>query len=224
MREIPKSKRYAIGWYNEGIALMNIREYEEAISFFDLALSIVPDHPDFLIGKGDVLYAIGKPMDALEMFRRAINAEPHNRKAWFKAGLCLLKAGKNEDALEIFQYLLKLDSHDGEVWFANGLALMQMGQREEAREAFRNARRLKPDQPALWHSLAKTEEDPREALRLLERGHRLDPSNLDILLAMAERHLALGERDEALQWCRKAAEHHGDHPKVRELLKLCMLQ
>lgn len=221
MREVPKNKRYAIGWYNEGIAHLEIRDYEEALSFMDRALGIVPNHPDFLIGKGDVLYAMERYKEAFENFRNAIREEPENRSAWLKAGLSLLKLGKFADALEIFEYLLRGDAYDGELWFARGVALLNLGQREEAHESFRNARRLKPDQPALWHALASLEEDHGEAIELLKRGHHIDPTNLEIMVALAERFLALGMREEGEQWCSRAEALYAKNPRLEELKRRC---
>ncbi|MBS1193730.1 MAG: Anaphase-promoting complex, cyclosome, subunit 3, partial [Methanomicrobiales archaeon] len=68
MKDIPKSKRYALGWYHEGITHLSINEYEEAITFFDKALTVIPDHPDFLIGKGDVHYAMGQYDEAYRLY------------------------------------------------------------------------------------------------------------------------------------------------------------
>ncbi|MDH7593877.1 MAG: tetratricopeptide repeat protein [Methanomicrobiales archaeon] len=221
MREVPKSKQYAIGWYNEGIAHLGIRDYEEALSFMDRALGIVPNHPDFLIGKGDVLYAMERYDEAFENFRNAIREEPENRSAWLKAGLCLLKLNKFVDALEIFEYLLKGDAYDGELWFARGVALLNLGQKEEALESFRNARRLKPDQPALWHALASLEEDHGEAIELLKRGHSIDPTNLDIMLALAGRFLVLGLTEEARLWCSRAEALYSGNRRLEEVARRC---
>jgi tetratricopeptide (TPR) repeat protein len=71
MKEIPKNKRYALGWYNEGITLLGIREYEEAMTFFNKALKAIPNHPDFLIGKGDTYLAMGKYDEAYRYYMDA---------------------------------------------------------------------------------------------------------------------------------------------------------
>lgn len=221
MKDVPKGKRFTIGWYNEGIAHIKTKDYEEALSFMERALEYVPDHPDFLVGKGDVLFAMERYDEAFESYRQAVSEEPHNRKAWLKAGLTLMKLGKYGDALVIFDFLLKEERHDGEIWLGRGIALLNLGRKEEAVESLRNARRLQPDQPLLWHALASLEGDNREAIRLLERGYRIDPTNLEILLAIAERHLAMGLKEDALRWCGEAIALYPNNPRAKEILERC---
>ncbi len=222
MREVPKSKRYALGWYNEGVTYLNIREYDEALEFFEKALAAVPDHPDFLIGLGDVYFARGQFKDAYHNYLQALYAEPDNYKAWMKAGITLLQLGKPDEALEIFQNLLELNGYDGELWFAQGLALLRRGDVEEAKESFTHARRYKPNQPALWYTLATLEKDPEAALSLLQRGYNMDPTNLDILIELIRCLLRLGRKEEAMQSCERALEISPEHPQLQELMQSCL--
>lgn len=222
MREVPKNKRYALGWYNEGITYLNIKEYDEALEFFEKALAAIPDHPDFLIGLGDVYFSRGQFADAYHQYLQALYGEPDNYRAWMKAGITLLKLERPSEALEIFQNLLEITVYDGELWFAHGLALLQRGEVNEAKESFTHARRYKPNQPALWYTLATLEEDPEEELVLLQRGYNMDPSNLDILLEMTRCLLRLGRGEEAIQYCERARTIAPDHPQISELMQSCM--
>lgn len=222
MREIPKSKRYALGWYNEGITRLNIKDYDEAMEFFRKALDTVPDHPDFMIGLGDVLFAIGRYKEAYEKYIHTLHIEPDNFQAWLKTGITLLRLKKTDEALEVFDALLEQNAYDGELWLAHGLALLELGQKEKARESFINARRYKPNQPALWYSLAKMEKDDIAALQLLMRGYQMDVTNLDILLELTVRLLALGRVEESLQYCEKARDVASDNPRVQELMQQCL--
>jgi tetratricopeptide (TPR) repeat protein len=222
MKEIPRNKRYALGWYNEGITYLGIKEYDEAREFFEKALSVIPDHPDFLMGYGDVFFARGNYKEAYRHYLSALHAEPDNYKAWLKVGTALLQLKKYREAQEIFQNLLELNPYDGEMWYAQGLALLGLGRKEEALDSFSHARRYEPNQPALWHTLSLLESSHQAAIALLQRGHHIDPTNLDILLELIRRLMASGRKEEAIQYCDKAREIASDNPRLQELLRECL--
>jgi len=221
MKDIPKSKRYALGWYHEGITHLSINEYEEAITFFDKALTVIPDHPDFLIGKGDVHYAMGQYDEAYRFYQQAATVDPDNFRAWLQSGIALLKMGRYEEALEIFDRIRPMNEYDGERWLAQGIALYHMGRKEEAGEALRNAMRLKPGQPSLWYYLSLLEPDDEQALRHLLRGYRIDATNMDIILEIARRLLETGHDRDARAFCERALSLDPDNKKAAALLSRC---
>ena len=221
MKEVPKSKRYALGWYHEGVTHLSIQEYEEAMAFFDKALSAVPDHPDFLVGKGDVLFAMGRFPEALAQYQKAVSHDIGNYKAWLQIGTTLLKLERFEDALEVFRRLRSMNEYDGEVWLGLGIALFSLGQKTEAGDALRNAMRFKPNQPALYYFLALNEPDDEQALRLLLRGYRIDSSNLDIIIELVNRLVTSGRKADAAAFFRKAKAIDPENPRVKALEDVC---
>ena len=222
MKEVPRSKRYALGWYHEGVTHLSIQEYEEAMAFFDKALSAIPDHPDFLVGKGDVLFAMGEYAGALVHYRKAVAQDPENYKAWLQVGVTELKLERFGDALEVFRKLHAMNEYDGEVWLGLGVSLFSLGRKGEAAEALKNAMRFKPSQPALYYYLALSESDDDQALRLLLRGYRIDSSNLDIIVELVNRLVRSGRKADAAAFYRKARGIDPANPRVRELEEVCM--
>jgi tetratricopeptide (TPR) repeat protein len=217
MKEVPKSKRYALGWYHEGVTHLSIQEYEEAMAFFDKALSAIPDHPDFLVGKGDVLFAMGRFAEALVHYQKAVAQDTGNYKAWLQIGITLLKLERYEDSLEVFRKLRSMNEYDGEVWLGLGISLLALGQKLEAGDALKNAMRFKPNQPALYYYLAIMEENDDQALRLLLRGYRLDSSNLDVIIELVHRLVQSGRKADAAAFFRKAKAIDPGNPRVMEL-------
>lgn len=222
MQDIPRQKRYALGWYNEGITHLSMHEYEEALSFFERALRAVPDHPDFLVGKGEVLMAVGRYTEAYGLFLEAATQEPGNLKALILLGSSLLKLDRPGPADEAFLAALTLNRYDGEAWLGHGIALYRLGREEEARDAFWQALRKKPDQPELMYYLAKTARNEKEAIEFLMRGCRLDPANIDLLHEMARRLIGLGHYPEAAAFCRRADALMPGNPETEDLIRQCM--
>lgn len=222
MHDIPRQKRYALGWYNEGVTYLSMHEYEAALSLFDRALRAVPDHPDFLVGKAEVMMAVGRYTEAYELSLEAATQEPENLKALVLLGSSLLRLNRPEPADEAFLAALTLNRYDGEAWLGHGIALYSRGREEEARDAFWQALRKKPDQPELMYYLAKTAKSEKEAIEFLMRGCRLDPSNLDLLHEMARRLIGLGHYREAAAFCRRADALVPGNPKTEDLIRRCM--
>ncbi|NVO67505.1 tetratricopeptide repeat protein [Methanofollis tationis] len=222
MVHIPPQKRYALGWYNEGVTHLSMREYEEALSFFDRALRAVPDHPDFLVGKGEVLMAVGDYYEAYQLFIQAATSEPENIRALVMLGNVLLKLDRSEPADEAFLAALTLNRYEGEAWLGHGIACHLLGKDEDARTAFQKAMNMSPNQPELMYYLAKTARTDNEAIEYLMRGCRLDPENIDLLTEMAERLIRLGRYREAALFCTKAEKRCPGNTRIEALIGQCM--
>ena len=192
------------------------------MAFFDKALSAIPDHPDFLVGKGDVLFAIGRFDEALVHYQKAVSQDPENYKSWLQIGITLLKLERFGDALEVFRKLRSMNEYDGEVWLGLGISHFSLGQKTEAGDALKNAMRFKPNQPALYYYLALNEEDDDQALRLLLRGYRIDSSNLDIIIELVNRLVRSGRKADAAAFFRKAKAIDPGNPRVKKLEEVCM--
>lgn len=222
MAHIPPQKRYALGWYNEGVTHLSMREYEEALSFFDRALKAVPDHPDFLVGKGEVLMAVGDYQEAYQFFIQAATSEPENIRALVMLGNALLKLKKPESADEAFLAALTLDRYEGEAWLGHGIACYLLNKEDDARAAFQKAMSRSPNQPELMYYLAKTARTDNEAIEYLIRGCRLDPDNIDLLIEMADRLIRLGKCREAALFCTRAEERSPENTRIQALIGRCM--
>lgn len=224
MSRIPANKLYALGWYNEGVAHLKINQFEEAMQFINTALDALPENPDFLNGKGDVYLSLGNYEEAYYYYRRAADNEPDNFRAWLNMGAALLRLENYNDALECFRHANKIKDHDGEVWLGIGICLLNLGDTDEASKALKTAIRLKPNQPALWYHLGRIERDADNALKLLVRGCRMDPDNIDILLEMTRIYIQLGNQEKAGSVLERAYELSPKNQRVVEMMEYYVLE
>jgi tetratricopeptide (TPR) repeat protein len=125
----------------------------------DAPIGAISPQLDFLIGLGDVLFAIGRFKEAYVKYIQTLQLRADSYQVWLKTGITLYRLKKTDEALEVFDALLEQNSYDGELWLAHGLAMLELGQKEKAKESLINARRYKPNQPTLWYALAKLEKD-----------------------------------------------------------------
>jgi tetratricopeptide (TPR) repeat protein len=224
MSRIPANKLYALGWYNEGIAHLKINEFEEAMQFINTALEALPENPDFLIGKGDVYLSLGNYEEAYYYYKRAADNETDNFRAWLSMGTALMRLENYNDAVECFLRAKGLRNHDGEVWLGIGICLLHVGTTEEASQALKTAIKLRPNQPSLWYHLARIEKDSQKALRLLLRGHRMDPDNIDILLELTRVYINLSNPEEAGKMLERAYEISPKNQRVIEMMEYYVLE
>ncbi|MFA5396216.1 MAG: tetratricopeptide repeat protein [Methanogenium sp.] len=224
MSRIPENKLYALGWYNESIAHLKINQFEEAMQFINTALDALPEHPDFLIGKGDVYLSLGNYEEAYYYYRKAADNEPNNFRARLNMGVALMRLENYTDALGCFREANAVKNHDGEVWLGIGICLLNLGEKEEASNALKTAIRLKPNQPALWYHLGRIEPDSEKAMKLLMRGYRIDPDNIDILIEMTRIYILLGDREGAGKTLERAYELSPKNQRVVEMMEYYVLE
>ena len=76
-------------WIIEGIALFNLKKYNEAIEYFDRILKVDPKHVDALFNKGRALHNLNKFNAALICYDNVIRINPRHSKAWRWKGFAL---------------------------------------------------------------------------------------------------------------------------------------
>jgi len=77
-------------WDNRGVALNNLKRYEEAIDSCDRALEIKPDFHKAWDNRGITLYQLGKLQDAFDCFVKVTEIEPKFEDGWNNLGYLTL--------------------------------------------------------------------------------------------------------------------------------------
>ncbi len=81
----------------------------EAISDFDQAARLVPDHPSFRVHKGDASLAAGQLDEAIVEYNQAIRLAPGSSDGFIGRGTVRLHQQKLEEALADFDEAVRLD-------------------------------------------------------------------------------------------------------------------
>ena len=115
-------------WNNRGLALAGLKEFDEAISSYDMALKIKPG---------------GKFVDRVKPL---VKAEDYYLW-WFNRGTALVDLQRYEEAIASLDKSLQIKSDYGFVWFFRGLALFRLERYEEARRSYRRSVLLSPNSP-----------------------------------------------------------------------------
>ena len=77
-----------MAWYNRGIALHELKRYEDALASFDRAIALDPDGDAAIAGRTRSLTALGRTREALESANRAIAAPQRFPRASLRPRTC----------------------------------------------------------------------------------------------------------------------------------------
>ena len=141
------------GHYMHGLSAWKAGDPEQAMTSFDEALRIDPQHRKSLLNSARVLLDTGRPREAQERIERAMGLEPLSAE-----GLRLLGRARHElkqipDAIDAYQRAVALDERD--VWAMNNLGLIyiQQDRSEAALPILARAVELRSESPVFQNNL-----------------------------------------------------------------------
>lgn len=139
----------AVNWYTQGNALTASKNYTEAITAFDHAISLEPAYVEAWNGKADALNRAHRYSDALNASDQVIALNPNYLKGWINRGYILYNLGRYNDELAAYEQAIKIDPTNAEAWFNKGYSLGGVGRWQDALTAFDRVQTLDPAYPNL---------------------------------------------------------------------------
>jgi tetratricopeptide (TPR) repeat protein len=91
----------------KGQALLNLGEAEQALSCFDQAVALSPNHADALVKRGMALEKLQRMEAAIESYDRAIAANASMTLAYLYKGAVCNRLQRFREALECYENALK---------------------------------------------------------------------------------------------------------------------
>lgn len=161
-----------------GIALESAGYFKSARAVYEFVADIAPTNPDGLKRAGAMMYKTGDAAKALEYYERALKADPRDQEA--------LKARKDlsaEAALRTGGYEAATHSRD------------LIKDKDRARELERDRRRV------------LSEDELRVSLERLNARYVETPSDVDLMIELADLHDKLGDLDTAAEFAERAASY-----------------
>ena len=96
-------------WNNEGVALIQLGRYEEALKAYDKAIELNPNDAVTWCNKGVVLRVFGRYEEALKAYDKAIELKPDLAEAWYGKGCVYFLKGDKRNALENLSKAIELN-------------------------------------------------------------------------------------------------------------------
>lgn len=101
--------KFGLGFFEWGLTLTEMKDYEASIPHFQKAYEISPDSIASLINWGTALLELKRYAAAVTQLRSAIEKEPNHRDVYFQLGEAYLGLNKKEEAKEAFVHYLNKD-------------------------------------------------------------------------------------------------------------------
>ena len=141
---------------SEGLALQQLRQYDDAIAAFTDAVALAPDDPvrQVLLIQG--YSAAGRHKQAIEAAERAKAKFPGDSTIVYQLGAALDRAGRREESEKTFRALIEADPTDAGALNYLGYMMVERGpssRLDEAVQLIQRALKVDPDNPSFLDSL-----------------------------------------------------------------------
>jgi tetratricopeptide (TPR) repeat protein len=141
-------------WFDRGIALKDLGNYEEALSCFDKSLQHKRDNYLVWNNRGILLCDfLGKHQEAIISFEKTLEIQPDFYDALYNRGVALSKSGRYEEATSSYDRALLYKPDNYNAWYNQGNALKNLGRYEEAIASYERSLQIQPDDYQAWNNL-----------------------------------------------------------------------
>ena len=155
--------------------------------------------------------------------QRALELNPELPEAHAARGFALAQMDRFSEAEEEFRQAMEMDSGQFEARYAYARACFQRGDLERALELFEEASSAREDHEAFYFAAqtlsalgraADAEAAYRRALPVIERHLELNPDDGRAMTMAAVTCSRIGEREQAIEWARRATAVDGEDAGV----------
>jgi tetratricopeptide (TPR) repeat protein len=135
-RIVLNDQNYVAALNNKGLSLGKLKNFKEAIEYFDKVLAIDPNNINALNNKGLSLRDLQKYNEAIECYDKVLAIDPKNVYALNGKGIIHDSLQKYNDAIECYDKVLAIDSKHFNALVNRALAFDRLGRFEEALECY----------------------------------------------------------------------------------------
>jgi len=139
---------------NLGVALQQLRRWDEALACFSRAVAIDPSFADAWFNRGVIAGALARWDEALASYMRAIRLQPGNPRYLNNAGNALQKMRRWNEALGAYQAAIAARPDYVEALVNRGVVLRELRRWNEAIASYEAALALRPDHAEAWNNRA----------------------------------------------------------------------
>jgi serine/threonine protein kinase len=147
---------------NQGAAMLDIEEYEEAIELFDQVIALDPNYETSLYGKAIALKELRRYEESLLTLHELQKTSPTWSYSWAEEATVLSYMNREEAGLIAIEKALALESNNSNLWNNKGWMLKRLDRYEESKLAFEKALELNPNNSYAREHLLKLKKQLNE--------------------------------------------------------------
>lgn len=166
--------------FNEGIAMAQAGQFDEAAAVFNELLETVPEFPEAHFNLGYIHSQRQEWVQAEAEYKLALEQRPDYPDAKMALSSVYQRTGRGDEAAALIADAAREGSAGGQVFFNLGIVHLNAGKQVEAIEAFKKAEELDPDNPEIQYYLATLlvgQGATDEAVERLEKYLAMSPEN-----------------------------------------------
>jgi tetratricopeptide (TPR) repeat protein/serine/threonine protein kinase len=196
--------------FNLGVALHNVKRWEEAIGYYRAAIALRPATSAGYHNLGLALYEKGRVNEAIAEYRTALELDQTNARAYDNLGNALGRNGHLDEYIAEHRKAIELNPESAAAHNNLGSALRKKGREDEAIVEYRKAIELDPKYPTphsgLGNALLEGKGRVDEAIAEHRKAVELDPSDGIAHYNLGNSLRVKGLADEAIAEWKKAVE------------------
>lgn len=169
-------------YFNLGMTLFRIRQYNDAISAFESALTLKPDYSKAAYQQGRAYQEIGRTAQAERMYQRALQSDPNYFDAIVPLAGLYTTDNRFDEAIALYRKAADLQPNNAQVVLDFANALNTHNQTEEALDRYYDLLKLIPNNPSVLYNIAYTLKKLNrleEALPYYHRVLEINPNNTE---------------------------------------------
>ncbi|HEY9607927.1 tetratricopeptide repeat protein [Allocoleopsis sp.] len=117
---------FSDAWFNRGLALFNLKRYEESVASFDRVIQLKPDIAEVWLFRGSALGELQRYAEALVCCDRAIQLKPELIECWSVRGIMFAKLQQYEEAFAAIEQAIQQKPDNPSGWYGKaGCAALQ---------------------------------------------------------------------------------------------------
>lgn len=180
-------------------------QQHKALALLERALRMSPRNHELLYFIGETYLMVRQPEKALELWKHVIELEPKHSRARMMIGILRLISGRMDEARSLLKESIVNPSNSPAPMLALAALEFREGHFGESERYVRSAHQKL--ETAFGHVLLAVNfnrlEQPRKALKELEKAHDLRPDDKQIMLHLASLYVKLGFTNRARETYRK---------------------
>lgn len=149
----------SLNYAKEGLSKYRLKQYEAALTDFNLAVKLNPDSAVNFLNRGLCYYGLGKFDKALADFTKASEINPDKAIYAYHKGLAYYSQEKHQAAFDEFSKAIKLNPNYYDAYLYRGYACEGMGQTKSALYDYGQAIRIKPGEGQAYYKSGLLKQD-----------------------------------------------------------------
>jgi len=194
---------------------------QQAISYFDTAVSIEPNNPNVRFGLANALRLSNQPAKAIHQYQKLLSVQPNHVHALYFLGVSQFQMGQIEESVHSLTSAIQLNPDFAEAHFSLAYSLWQLGKLDNAKKHLLTTIKLLPNHVYahnLLGSLSKELADTESAETHYKKAIDINPNFAEALNNLGNLYNELGDSKLAQINYQKAVDINPNYAKAHSNL------